>query len=997
MGLFGLKYKLLCNTRKKNLYTVRIYFDGYSGVEINRNVPISPFKLKKDKAAVIRGTSFEFSMCEQVDFEFLDFYTNNSKSIKVELYPPEDETGFHIPVWSGFVLPQQYQVPYIPPPATVTFTATDGLGLLKTEKFDLTGRNTQLEIISFCINKIGLALGFSIAITLFEVNHDQSRSPLEQTYEDSEAFFNNNCYEVLEKILGKYDAEITQRGNRWAITRSADKKSARMLYTSAGTYESAETGTAIITLGQKDKSGTEVWPRGQLSMSLHPGGKQVKIIQDFGLKSSVLSNWDFKFYANDMFPGWQKSGSFNTLQGVDKDGNTLAFLTGYSNVDTDYIYQEVNVINKEGDNFIFEIDFSPRGVSDYRARNMTVRILVLMVVDSVFYFLSETGWVNTTTIIEKTVLSTIFDTPEFNKLKIITSELPGSGLLHVRLYRYKSGTQHPGDSIGGVRFSNVMAYFLNAGAPYPGGAETLAVFTNSSEPLTLPDSVLGATDAPDVANAHVAYNNITRLSDGAPTKSWISENSAAELSLMQQLALTLASNNRVARQKLTGTIKGSVPIAFDSIIKHPYNNNREFEIAEGTWDIYEETFNIVLIELLPWNDEPVIFTEAITNGSGSGSSTGVNTGSGVIIMTGEQILAKLLAVDGDGSLLDADLLDGQHAAYFAAADHAHVGVYEAVGVAHQEATDHIAAHLTAFIHDNIAHGEIAYNWGYHGNFGYITSETSHVNVVVDGDFTSNGILKRTAAGVYAVGADNSANWDTAFSWGNHAGLYRPSSWMPTYSELGAAAASHSHAGLYDPIGTGHTEASAHVLAHETTYNHSNFAPLANPRFTGEARVIGPNAQFYVGKYVSSGLLFMGSSGPTHYNWLIAEQYNEDQAIEFTPSTVVGGSSYTTPAATFARNGNITAGNFLLSSDERLKRNIRGIQMDPVDVHYTEFEMKSDPGKKRYGVIAQELHLSHPELVNEDTKGFLSVKYIDLLVREVAYLKNKVDNLERRLP
>ena len=52
--------------------------------------------------------------------------------------------------------------------------------------------------------------------------------------------------------------------------------------------------------------------------------------------------------------------------------------------------------------------------------------------------------------------------------------------------------------------------------------------------------------------------------------------------------------------------------------------------------------------------------------------------------------------------------------------------------------------------------------------GYLTTETSHADVVVDGDFTSNGLMKRTAAGSYAIVADDSANWSTAYGWGNHA-------------------------------------------------------------------------------------------------------------------------------------------------------------------------------------------------------------------------------------
>lgn len=43
------------------------------------------------------------------------------------------------------------------------------------------------------------------------------------------------------------------------------------------------------------------------------------------------------------------------------------------------------------------------------------------------------------------------------------------------------------------------------------------------------------------------------------------------------------------------------------------------------------------------------------------------------------------------------------------------------------------------------------------------------NVVRDTDFTSSGLLKRgSTAGSYSVISDNSANWNSAYNWGNHA-------------------------------------------------------------------------------------------------------------------------------------------------------------------------------------------------------------------------------------
>lgn len=95
---------------------------------------------------------------------------------------------------------------------------------------------------------------------------------------------------------------------------------------------------------------------------------------------------------------------------------------------------------------------------------------------------------------------------------------------------------------------------------------------------------------------------------------------------------------------------------------------------------------------------------------------------------------------------------------------------------------------------NVSNWNTAYGWGDHasagyvtasstntftnksGNIsqwtndsGYLTSQTSHADVVVDGDFASQGLMKRGAtAGSYSIVTDNSTNWDTAYSWGNHA-------------------------------------------------------------------------------------------------------------------------------------------------------------------------------------------------------------------------------------
>jgi hypothetical protein len=91
---------------------------------------------------------------------------------------------------------------------------------------------------------------------------------------------------------------------------------------------------------------------------------------------------------------------------------------------------------------------------------------------------------------------------------------------------------------------------------------------------------------------------------------------------------------------------------------------------------------------------------------------------------------------------------------------------------------------------------------------------------------------------------------------------------------------------------------------------------------------------------------------------------------------------------------VTATNFILSSDERLKENIEKVCDNRVEVDWKTFELKADKGQKRYGVIAQELEKTNPEFVREGADGFKSVAYIDLLIAKIAELEARLEKLEK---
>ncbi|HLN22107.1 MAG TPA: hypothetical protein VK213_13525 [Bacteroidales bacterium] len=499
----GLKYELFCKT----LYKLKLSFKGYTGPQIDRNVPVNPFKLRKDKAAYVRGTSLEFGIREEVDFEFLEFYTNNARHVKAELYGPEDEL-----IWVGFNLPQQYQVPYKPCPVSVWFTASDGLGLLKQESFALSGLNSLLDIIRHCVDNIGLSLGYSIAINLFAENHDNTRSCLAQTFVLCEIFEGMNCYQVIEEILKPFNAEITQSKGRWRITRDADKESSRMLYTSGGIYEGTEAAPEVQTLGQLGGAGVNVHPKGMLNLSLQPGGKQVNISHDYGKRAS--------FFPNPAF-GWGVDGDF-VPEVRYNDNGPYVFIPGRNDTQQ-WLSKTIPVVNVPGEDFVFSLKMAAVGSRLYGG----LPISVLMDITFFVYltdginerWLTETGWVSESTDITKQTASTIGGEPRFNELPpIITNEIPFSGDLTIALGRYHSmdGINDSSWTIAGLAYTDLNVYFVQNGQLYASGHKTNALFTGSTEPSSLEDIDLKIGDAPDVENAALLYKNILLYSDGTP-------------------------------------------------------------------------------------------------------------------------------------------------------------------------------------------------------------------------------------------------------------------------------------------------------------------------------------------------------------------------------------------------------------------------------------------------------------------------------------------------
>jgi hypothetical protein len=190
--------------------------------------------------------------------------------------------------------------------------------------------------------------------------------------------------------------------------------------------------------------------------------------------------------------------------------------------------------------------------------------------------------------------------------------------------------------------------------------------------------------------------------------------------------------------------------------------------------------------------------------------------------------------------------------------------------------------------------DTAYGWGDHASAGYLTSETSHADVVVDGDFGSQGLMKRgVSAGSYSIITDNSSNWNTAYGWGDHASA----GYLTAHPTISAASSSDNSGRTYiqditlDSNGhvTGLTTATETVT--DTTYTAGSGLTLVGTEFnvyggSGQFREILFDDNFPIA--IKSEGNSISSHGPDiHMGYAVAEGYTPSTSSTQDGNVIIG--------------------------------------------------------------------------------------------------------------
>ena len=297
-------------------------------------------------------------------------------------------------------------------------------------------------------------------------------------------------------------------------------------------------------------------------------------------------------------------------------------------------------------------------------------------------------------------------------------------------------------------------------------------------------------------------------------------------------------------------------------------------------------------------------------------------------------------------------------------------------------------------------GEISGSFFYHHDWEKWIIVKANIANILDSETmktTNDGLIPKTTDSVNLGSKDNSFNTIYTKYYNGNGVNFRPTQFKEgtTNVDIGYG---YDAAGAADPAAT---TPKAHIDAH-IFYDGLNQGELSWIKAKGIIPHNNNEINFNVEGAGTNDLIF-GRGGSTQAigNYIF---YNGKGTDTYSDITCKG--LYLQTGIDVGTNieakGYIQASYFNATSDKRLKENI--IPFTPeksiLDLPVYTFNFKSDKNKKKHiGCLAQDLQEICPDLVNEDSQGYLSIeesKITYLLLEEVKELKKQVEELKGKI-
>ena len=274
----GIKYTAFYDNPQGEQFIVVLAQEGYTGQPIEiRCTAVITYDRIKDPFTTIRPSSVSCSLEASESQKFEDLFTDAERQFALGIVRNGHE------LWEGWVSPESWFADWVNDKWVVEVTADDGLKYLKNLSYvnDLAqpynGFESVIKIISNCLKRTGFPLKIAYALN----NNDEDPLRADVTLGDVD-FLNctlnqdvfieddkdniNDCYTVLENVLGCGLFAIFQDRGRWNIVNLAElafptyqSSITWRVYDENGENPVNETGNIARTIGSQIDGAPIFW------------------------------------------------------------------------------------------------------------------------------------------------------------------------------------------------------------------------------------------------------------------------------------------------------------------------------------------------------------------------------------------------------------------------------------------------------------------------------------------------------------------------------------------------------------------------------------------------------------------------------------------------------------------------------------------------------------------------------------------------------------------
>ena len=567
------------------------------------------------KYDVIKGSECNVTLVSSTSFEFLDLFEGEEDEFRLQYY--RDSTL----IWQGFSKNEGYSEAYQDVPYEISLTFIDGLGTLKDKQYlDSNGEifrgiKSELNIVSTCLLSTLHQLPIWVSIDIFENDYDQTDAdtPLIQSYLNTDLFIKedkvDSCYEVLEKILISYGAQLYQQKGAWHIRCIDDIQNAytQTKYTAYGQYDSNATYNPAATT--TSATADPMIRFGAATLNVIPAFSKVQLEQQVEQRTNLITNGDFNlFESNGFYSNWNDSegvGETFAINNGDESDNAL-FLRGDASQDTGgslttTIDADPRLITVSKDGTALNVSITFR----VRAQNSTPTngVVKFYIQVGAQILLKNGSWTNDTGLSASDYLYYDMNAEnwgfnDLHTLNIQTKQLPDGGALQFKIYRpLGTGATFDGMDVTKIRI-NTLENAIKLPSKFDLSAENSdGNYTFSPDPLKLYISDWPQFDSPEAMLKNVRFKDAQGTT---PTRLWNRLSLTTESTEIQNIILErFLANYLTPTQEIQGEIHCiNADLDFSNTISDPNNAGKIFMIASMKTDEKEQIYEVTLLEIL---------------------------------------------------------------------------------------------------------------------------------------------------------------------------------------------------------------------------------------------------------------------------------------------------------------------------------------------------------------------------------------------------------------